>query len=63
MGGGGTNNVPTGTPFVYAQNWPGAGGGGTGAGSGYNLGGTGLVVFAYTTNAAPVVTSNFLAFF
>jgi len=63
--GGGTGGK--GIPTIDSANisiFAGAGGCGNNT-SAYAIGGTGLVVFAYVPNAAPVVTntSNFLAFF
>jgi len=63
-GGGGLNLAPSGIQYTNALNWPGAGGSGN-SNSNNAKGGKGLVVFSYTPNAAPVVTTNgnFLAFF
>jgi hypothetical protein len=62
-GGQGGGGVPYFDGFTIG-NYAGAGGAGTSS-SANSVGGTGLVVFAYTPNAAPVVTTNgnFLAFF
>jgi hypothetical protein len=60
-GGTGGNSTPRANGSSLSA-WPGAGGGGNST-SGSNIGGTGLVVFAYTPNAAPIANGNFLAFF
>jgi len=63
--GGGTGGLSI--PIVsspYTSAYAGSGGSGNST-NGYNIGGNGLVIFSYTPNAAPVVTTNgnFLAFF